>query len=230
MNQAIQQRLQQLKDQLAYHNQQYYVLDNPSIPDADYDQLFNELKQIEQQHPELITADSPTQRVGAAPLSKFGQISHQVAMLSLDNAFDADDFAAFYKRMADRIDASKDFEFCAEPKLDGLAVSIRYEQGLLVQAATRGDGFTGEDVIADPHTFITLLYLFQHRHQRMMLLPFTKGLCVHDDLMFFIHCRHAVIALNGAFAGGHFGGFIVSDVTFYFLDSFALAHPWTGGL
>jgi DNA ligase (NAD+) len=152
MNQAIQQRLQQLKDQLAYHNHQYYVLDNPSIPDADYDQLFQELKQIEQQHPELVTADSPTQRVGAAPLSKFGQISHQVAMLSLDNAFDADDFAAFYKRMADRIDASKDFEFCAEPKLDGLAVSIRYEQGLLVQAATRGDGFTGEDITANVKT------------------------------------------------------------------------------
>ena len=152
MNPAIQQRLQQLKDKLAYHNHQYYVLDNPSIPDADYDQLFNELKQIEQQHPELITADSPTQRVGAAPLSKFGQISHQVAMLSLDNAFDADDFAAFYKRMADRIDASKDFEFCAEPKLDGLAVSIRYEQGLLVQAATRGDGFTGEDITANVKT------------------------------------------------------------------------------
>lgn len=152
MNQAIQQRLQQLKDQLAYHNHQYYVLDNPSIPDADYDQLFQELKQIEQQHPELVTADSPTQRVGAAPLSKFGQISHQVAMLSLDNAFDADDFAAFYKRMADRIDASKDFDFCAEPKLDGLAVSIRYEQGLLVQAATRGDGFTGEDITANVKT------------------------------------------------------------------------------
>lgn len=152
MNQAIQQRLQQLKDQLAYHNHQYYVLDNPSIPDADYDQLFQELKQIEQQHPELVTADSPTQRVGAEPLSKFGQISHQVAMLSLDNAFDADDFAAFYKRMADRIDASRDFEFCAEPKLDGLAVSIRYEQGLLVQAATRGDGFTGEDITANVKT------------------------------------------------------------------------------
>ena len=152
MNSAIQQRLQQLKDQLAYHNQQYYVLDNPSIPDADYDKLFLELKQIELQHPELITADSPTQRVGAAPLSKFGQISHQVAMLSLDNAFDAEDFAAFYKRMADRIDASKDFEFCAEPKLDGLAVSIRYEQGLLVQAATRGDGFTGEDITANVKT------------------------------------------------------------------------------
>lgn len=152
MNQAIQQRLQQLKDQLAFHNHQYYVLDNPSIPDADYDLLFQELQQIEQQNPELVTADSPTQRVGAAPLSKFGQISHQVAMLSLDNAFDAEDFAAFYKRMADRIDASRDFEFCAEPKLDGLAVSIRYEQGLLVQAATRGDGFTGEDITSNVKT------------------------------------------------------------------------------
>ncbi|RVT46489.1 NAD-dependent DNA ligase LigA [Rheinheimera sediminis] len=152
MNQAIQQRLQQLKDQLAFHNHQYYVLDNPSIPDADYDQLFQQLQQIEQQYPELVTPDSPTQRVGAAPLSKFGQISHQVAMLSLDNAFDADDFTAFYKRMADRIDASRDFEFCAEPKLDGLAVSIRYERGVLVQAATRGDGFTGEDITANVKT------------------------------------------------------------------------------
>ena len=88
------ERAAHLRAQLHHHGHQYYVLDNPSIPDADYDQLFQELKQIEQQHPELVTADSPTQRVGAAPLSKFGQISHQVAMLSLDNAFDADDFAA----------------------------------------------------------------------------------------------------------------------------------------
>ncbi|WP_337840600.1 NAD-dependent DNA ligase LigA [Rheinheimera sp.] len=145
-------RAQQLRELLAHHNYQYYVLDNPSIPDVDYDALFRELQQLEQQFPELVTADSPTQRVGAAPLSKFGQVTHQIPMLSLDNAFDADDFSAFYKRMADRIDFNGDFSFSAEPKLDGLAVSIRYEDGRLVQAATRGDGFTGEDITANIKT------------------------------------------------------------------------------
>lgn len=147
-----QQRSSVLQQLLQQHNYQYYVLDAPSIPDADYDALFVELKQLEQQFPELITPQSPTQRVGAAPLDKFGQVAHQVPMLSLDNAFDGDDFSAFYQRMADRLDHQTEFVFCAEPKLDGLAVSLRYEQGVLVQAATRGDGFTGEDVTANVRT------------------------------------------------------------------------------
>lgn len=148
----LQTRIAILRQTLNQHSYQYYVLDNPSIPDADYDALYRELQALEAQHPELITADSPTQRVGAAPLDKFGQVSHQIPMLSLDNAFEAADFQAFYQRMADRLDQQIEFSFCAEPKLDGLAVSIRYEDGLLVQAATRGDGFTGEDITSNIKT------------------------------------------------------------------------------
>lgn len=150
--QQAQQRCHELHQQLHQHNHNYYVLDTPTIPDADYDALFHELKRLEATFPELVTVDSPTQRVGAAPLDKFGQVAHQVPMLSLDNAFDAADFQAFYQRMADRLDQQLEFVFCAEPKLDGLAVSIRYEQGVLVQAATRGDGFTGEDITANVRT------------------------------------------------------------------------------
>ncbi len=146
------QQIAQLRRQLEQYNYQYYVLDAPSVPDAEYDRLYRELQQLEQQHPELITADSPTQRVGGAPLAKFSQVSHQVPMLSLDNAFDDSDFLAFVKRMQDRLDFAGDFSFCAEPKLDGLAVSIRYEHGVLVQAATRGDGSTGEDITANIRT------------------------------------------------------------------------------
>ena len=147
-----QQQINQLRQQLNQHNHAYYVLDNPTIPDADYDALFQQLQQLEQQYPDLITPDSPTQRVGAAPLDKFGQVQHQVPMLSLDNAFADSDFLAFCQRMADRLDQQNDFSFCAEPKLDGLAVSLRYEAGLLVQAATRGDGYTGEDVTSNIKT------------------------------------------------------------------------------
>ncbi|RVU40651.1 NAD-dependent DNA ligase LigA [Rheinheimera riviphila] len=148
----VQTQIDTLRQQLNFHNNQYYVQDSPSIPDADYDQLFQQLQQLEQQHPELITADSPTQRVGAKPLEKFGQVTHQIPMLSLDNAFEDADFSAFCQRMADRLDQQTEFSFCAEPKLDGLAVSIRYEQGLLTQAATRGDGFTGEDITSNIKT------------------------------------------------------------------------------
>lgn len=146
------QQIAQLRRQLEQYNYQYYVLDAPSVPDAEYDRLYRELQQLEQQHPSLISSDSPTQRVGGAPLAKFSQVSHQVPMLSLDNAFDDSDFLAFVKRMQDRLDFAGDFSFCAEPKLDGLAVSIRYEQGVLVQAATRGDGSTGEDITANIRT------------------------------------------------------------------------------
>ena len=152
MSQSLLQQVQQLRAQLEEYSYQYYVLDNPTVPDAEYDRLYRQLQQIEQQHPELIVADSPTQRVGATPLSKFGQITHSLPMLSLDNAFDEAEFQAFCKRMADRLDSSTAFSFCCEPKLDGLAVSIRYENGVLVQAATRGDGFTGEDITSNVKT------------------------------------------------------------------------------
>lgn len=149
---AVAEQIAALRAQLDRHSYQYYVLDNPSVTDDDYDRLFRQLQALEQQHPALISADSPTQRVGAAPLDKFGQVTHQIPMLSLDNAFDSADFQAFCQRMADRLDQQLEFSFCAEPKLDGLAVSIRYEQGQLVQAATRGDGFTGEDITSNIKT------------------------------------------------------------------------------
>lgn len=152
MDQVLLQQLQQLRQQLEDYSYQYYVLDKSTVPDAEYDRLYRELQQLEQLHPELISPDSPTQRVGAAPLTKFGQVSHSIPMLSLDNAFDDAEFAAFCKRMADRLDSSQDFSFCCEPKLDGLAVSIRYENGVLVQAATRGDGYTGEDITSNIKT------------------------------------------------------------------------------
>ncbi|MDP2713822.1 NAD-dependent DNA ligase LigA [Rheinheimera sp.] len=152
MEQAILQQVQQLRQQLEDYSYQYYVLDNPSVPDAEYDRLYRQLQQLEADYPQLVTADSPTQRVGAAPLAKFGQVSHSIAMLSLDNAFGADEFNAFCKRMADKLDSSAEFSFCCEPKLDGLAVSIRYENGVLVQAATRGDGYTGEDITSNVKT------------------------------------------------------------------------------
>ncbi|GAB57379.1 DNA ligase [Rheinheimera nanhaiensis E407-8] len=152
MDQVLLQQLQQLRQQLEDYSYQYYVLDKPTVPDAEYDRLYRELQQLEQLHPELISPDSPTQRVGAAPLTKFGQVSHSIPMLSLDNAFDDTEFTAFCKRMADRLDSSQDFSFCCEPKLDGLAVSIRYENGVLVQAATRGDGYTGEDITSNIKT------------------------------------------------------------------------------
>ena len=165
---AAKEQIDQLRLQINQHNYQYYVLDNPSIPDADYDALFFCLRQLEQQFPELVSADSPTQRVGAKPLEKFGQVQHQLPMLSLDNAFANDDFLAFYQRMADRLDQQTEFSFCAEPKLDGLAVSIRYENGLLVQAATRGDGYTGEDITSNIKTIRCIPLALQGKYPAVL--------------------------------------------------------------
>ena len=149
----IQNQINQLRKTLRHHEYQYHVLDNPEIPDSEYDRLFHQLKALEQQHPELITADSPTQRVGAKPSAGFAQITHELPMLSLDNAFSDEEIYAFMKRIQDRLMSLPDnLEFCCEPKLDGLAVSILYENGMLVQAATRGDGMTGEDITLNIRT------------------------------------------------------------------------------
>ncbi len=145
-------RINELRDSINYHNHRYYVLDDPEIPDAEYDRLLRELQQLEEQHPELITSDSPTQRVGAQPISAFGEVAHKVAMLSLGNAFEDEEVSAFDRRVREGLDTEKEIEYVAEPKLDGLAVSLRYEDGLLVQAATRGDGVTGEDVTHNVRT------------------------------------------------------------------------------
>ncbi|PEN21565.1 NAD-dependent DNA ligase LigA [Klebsiella grimontii] len=146
------QKLTELRTTLRHHEYLYHVMDTPEIPDAEYDRLMRELRELEAQHPELITPDSPTQRVGAAPLAAFSQIRHEVPMLSLDNVFDEESFLAFNKRVQDRLKNTDDLTYCCELKLDGLAVSILYENGLLVQAATRGDGTTGEDITSNVRT------------------------------------------------------------------------------
>lgn len=133
-----------LRDLLNQYNYQYYVLDEPTVPDAEYDRLFNELKKLEQAHPELITPDSPTQRVGAPPLNKFSTVEHREPMLSLDNAFTDEDINDFVQRIRDRLHSQVPIEFVAEPKLDGLAINLTYEKGILISAATRGDGALGE--------------------------------------------------------------------------------------
>ncbi|MEQ1582240.1 MAG: NAD-dependent DNA ligase LigA [Steroidobacteraceae bacterium] len=145
-------RAKALRAEIEHHNYRYYVLDDPEVADAEYDRLLKELQGLEQQFPELITPDSPTQRVGATPVAEFGEVRHDVPMLSLDNAFTAEDLAGFDTRVRDRLETTAAIEYYAEPKLDGLAINLRYVDGLLVQAATRGDGATGEDVTHNVRT------------------------------------------------------------------------------
>ncbi|OOF86681.1 DNA ligase (NAD(+)) LigA [Rodentibacter ratti] len=149
----IQTQINNLRKTLRQYEYEYHVLDNPSVPDSEYDRLFHQLKALELENPALVTVDSPTQRVGAKPLSAFRQIRHEIPMRSLDNAFSDEEFYAFVKRIEDRLGkSSSPLTFCAEPKLDGLAVSILYVNGVLTQAATRGDGTTGEDITLNIRT------------------------------------------------------------------------------
>jgi DNA ligase (NAD+) len=141
-------RIDELRRQVEHHNYRYYVLDDPEISDARYDALMRELRELEAAHPELVRPDSPTQRVGGEPSREFAEIVHAVPMLSLENAFSERDVLDFDRRVRERLDVAQ-AEYSAEPKIDGLAVSVRYERGRLVQAATRGDGARGEDVTAN---------------------------------------------------------------------------------
>ena len=149
---SVESRLEDLRRQLNEYSYRYHVLDDPTVPDAEYDRLYRELVELERKHPDLIIpADSPTQRVGEQPLSEFAEVRHEVPMLSLDNAFSDEDLVAFDKRVRDRLDVAE-IDYAAEVKLDGLAISLLYEQGSLVRAATRGDGATGEDVTSNIRT------------------------------------------------------------------------------
>lgn len=145
------QSYERLKAQVEDANYRYYVLDDPSIPDSEYDRLLRELERLEQEHPELAGPDSPTQRIGHAVQTSFGKVRHRIAMLSLSNAFSDEEVADFLQRIANTVPAEQ-LEFSCEPKLDGLAISLRYEDGHLVQAATRGDGEEGEDVTVNIRT------------------------------------------------------------------------------
>jgi len=151
---ATKKKVESLRSRIRNHNYQYHVLDEPEVPDAEYDRLVRELQDLEKEHPELITADSPTQRVGAEPIKAFGTIRHIIPMLSLGNAFSEDELNDFHRRVTERLEIEIDagLKYAAEPKLDGVAVSLLYEKGQLVRGATRGDGTTGEDITHNVRT------------------------------------------------------------------------------
>ena len=146
------ERAQELHKILQHANYQYYVLDDPELPDAEYDRRLRELQELEKEYPELVTPDSPTQRVGAEPLRSFAEVRHEVPMLSLDNAFGDDELQEFDRRVRDRLNTMDAVEYACEPKLDGIAISLLYRDGLLERAATRGDGTTGEDITQNVRT------------------------------------------------------------------------------
>jgi DNA ligase (NAD+) len=143
---AVADEIGALCAQLREHNYRYYVLDEPSVPDATYDRLMRRLQELEDAHPELVTEDSPSRRVGGEPLTEFSQVSHELPMLSLDNAFSAEEMQEFARRLGNRLDSEAPLEYACEPKLDGIAVSLLYRDGILQRGATRGDGRTGEDI------------------------------------------------------------------------------------
>ncbi len=155
MSEDMSKKISSLREQINEHNYRYYVLDDPNVPDAEYDRLMRELQALELSHPDLITADSPTQRVGAEPSGAFSEVTHEIPMLSLGNAFDDEEVTNFDRRVRERLDVesiANDIEYVAEPKLDGLAISLMYENGKLIRAATRGDGTRGEDVTSNIRT------------------------------------------------------------------------------
>ena len=152
----LRKRAEELRKEINYHNYRYYVLDDPVVSDAQYDKLLRELQQIESDHPGLITPDSPTRRVGAAPLSEFGEVRHKIPMTSMDNAFDDAEAREWDQRVRKSLETEGNVAYTAEPKFDGTSVSLRYENGVLMQAGTRGDGETGEDVTANVRTIRTV--------------------------------------------------------------------------
>ncbi len=151
-----QRRVEQLRAEIDHHDHRYHVLDDPEIADADYDRLMQELLAIEAEHPELVTQDSPSHRVGAAPLTAFGEAPHDQPMLSLANAFSEDDLCEFDRRVRKGLGSEEEVAYVAEPKLDGLSLNLRYERGRLVVGATRGDGRVGEDIPANVRTIRTI--------------------------------------------------------------------------
>ena len=148
----IEKHIQNLKKQINSHNVNYYVNDNPTISDYEYDQLLKELELLEQEHPEYITDDSPTQRIGASPLKEFKTIQHRIPMQSLANAMNIDDIKLFNKQILKLLKTDDNVEYIAEPKLDGLAVELVYENGKFLHGSTRGNGYEGEDITSNLRT------------------------------------------------------------------------------
>ncbi|WP_100622914.1 NAD-dependent DNA ligase LigA [Candidatus Coxiella mudrowiae] len=165
----IRKQVKQLRKEINDYDYRYYVLSEPVIPDSIYDQLFHELKQLEEKYPELIVSTSPTQRVGSEPLKTFKTVFHEIPMLSLDNVFDESGLRAFDKRIRQRLKSNGPIEYTCEPKMDGVALSLLYEKGELIRAATRGDGFAGEDVTQNARTISTIpLQLRGHDFPRVV--------------------------------------------------------------
>jgi NAD-dependent DNA ligase len=152
----IESRIDELREEINSHNYRYHVLDDPVIPDVEYDKLLTELTELEAAHPSLVTPESPTQRVGAKPVSGFSEVRHEIPMLSLGNAFSDESVMDFDRRVRDRLKISGPIVYAVEPKLDGTAISIIFEKGKLARAATRGDGMTGEDVTQRPAKKLSL--------------------------------------------------------------------------
>jgi DNA ligase (NAD+) len=173
----VRDRAEQLRRDIERHNHRYYVLDDPEIEDAEYDRLFQELVRIEQQHEDLRRPDSPTQRVGAPPLAAFAEVRHRAPMLSLANAFEEDEVRAFDRRVREALGAEQ-VEYAAEPKFDGLAISLSYRNGVFVQGATRGDGATGEDVTPNLRTVRSIPL-------RLAQAPDTEELEVRGEVIFY---------------------------------------------
>ena len=151
MTKDVKKQIEQLRELIRGHDYFYYVLSQPKISDREYDRLFAELKELEKEHPELVTADSPTQRVSGQPLEGFTTVRHSVPMLSMDNTYNAEELKAFDERIRKQLKSS-DYDYVVELKIDGLAISLRYERGRLVTGATRGDGEVGDDVTANIRT------------------------------------------------------------------------------
>src|SRR5947207_1251788 len=148
---SIQDEIESLREEIRHHEYRYYVLDDPEISDAEFDRLMNELKKLEAAHPELVTPDSPTQRVGGKPREGFVKVPHSALMLSLDNAYSEEELRDWERRVHE-LSGRKDTEYVCELKLDGMSLALRYERGKLVRGITRGDGNTGEDVTANVRT------------------------------------------------------------------------------
>src|SRR5436309_2526913 len=148
---SLDEKVESLREEIRHHEYRYYVLDDPEISDAEFDRLMNQLKKLEAEQPELITPDSPTQRVGGKPREGFVKVAHSIPMLSLDNAYSEEELSAWERRIHE-LSGRKDIEYVCELKLDGMSLALRYEAGRLVRGITRGDGSTGEDVTANVRT------------------------------------------------------------------------------
>ncbi|GIS73545.1 MAG: DNA ligase [Candidatus Neomarinimicrobiota bacterium] len=172
---AITKKIKSLRQQINDHNYRYYVLDDPLISDGEYDQLFRKLEQLERQHPELIVRESPTQRIGAEPLETFGTVTHRIPMMSLANAMSDEELSAFDERLKKALDDMAEIEYVSEPKLDGLAVELIYENGTFVNGSTRGDGTNGEDITANLKTIEAIPLTLRHDKRSIPRLLEVRG-------------------------------------------------------